>query len=172
MAVAFWYIILPSLLVAWFYIDLAARKDNIQVEANGSLDNLKVSWHTVNAAIRVLVFGGYGVGYVLLGWLAGDLVLGLALAAAYEVLAAAGFWVWFDRRLNGYRGKELVYVSREPDAALSDRLIVFLADRTPLPEPGKTAPIVKLTCLGLALICFGWLALNMFRALSDTPAPF
>lgn len=160
------------MLAAYFYIDLAARKDNIQVQENGSLDTLKADWHLVNAAIRVLVFTALAIGYVLLGWLAGNIWLGLLLAASYEVVAAAAFWVWFDRKLNKARGKDLVYISREPDAAYTDRLIIFLADRTALPDESITGPLVKLCCLGLALISYGWLVRLMYLALRDTPGPF
>lgn len=147
-------VLLCTLFPAVFYPLVAASKDNIQIELNGKYNSLKDGWHKSNALIRVVVFMSLAGFYVLLGEIAGGVVWGLVTAVAYGLLTLALFWVLFDRRLNRLRGKELNYVSQEPDAAYSDRFIVEVDRRTALNLNGA-AWVVKLATLLITLVAFG-----------------
>lgn len=120
-----------NLTLAVVYPWLAAKKDAIQIEVNGSFDSLKAEWHKVNVWIRVAAFGCIGVsGNTELG------LQGLAVAFGYFSFAAAIFWLLFDYRLNTLRGLEPGYVGANADA---DALIKWLAMRLnyTMEEAGK-----------------------------------
>lgn len=130
-----------SLLLAVVYPLLAAQKDFIQIDANGSIDSLKADWHRINVWIRVAAFGCLAVAANTEHWW---------VAPAYFALSAAIFWLLFDYRLNILRGLEPGYVGNNSDA---DRLIKFIVMRFnySLEEAGKR---VKWAGLAVAFLLY------------------
>ena len=132
------------------YTLLAAKRDDVATDLNGSLDTLKNRFHALGAIIRVAVFGVVGIIAYYPIWPA---------IFAYFVLAAAFFWCLFDRQLNIADGKPRQYVSRQPDAAMSDRFLVWLAARFGK-EPEQVAGPFKMGLLGLSLAVYIWTVLT------------
>jgi hypothetical protein len=130
-----------SLVLAIVYPWLAAKKDAMQIIANGSLDSLKADWHRVNVWIRITAFGCLG--------LAADVQHPL-VGLAYFILAAAIFWLLFDYRLNILRGLEPGYIGANADA---DRLIKWLAMRFnyTLEEAGRR---IKWAAFGVSSVSY------------------
>lgn len=119
---------------------LAAKKDYFQIEANGSWNSLKDSFHHINVWLRVLMFGSVGV-------LA---FKNLFLLAAYGLVSVAVFWVLFDRRLNKYRGLPLAYVGQTADLDVTIRKWAARKEQ----EPEQVSARLKLICLLFSIIVF------------------
>jgi hypothetical protein len=157
--VAFLLSQLPCLLLALSYPYLAAKKDAIQIEANGSFDSLKKVWHSVNVLIRVAAFGSLGIAAdAPVSWLLGFQLQGAAVLLAYYLFSAAIFWLLFDYRLNTLRGLEPGYVGQNADA---DKLIMLVAQRLhyTMEEAGRLLKWASFsfTGLGYAAACFWFL---------------
>jgi hypothetical protein len=134
------------------YVPLAAQRDDIATDLNGSLDTLKKKFHGLGAKIRTLVFGVVGVlAYYPIP----------AAIVAYFVLSAAYFWCLFDPKLNIADHKPRNYVSRQVDAAFTDRFLVWLAAKVGK-EPEDVAAPVKMAFLGLSLIVYTWTVIHSY----------
>lgn len=135
------------------YIPLAVRRDATQIELNGSTNSLKKKFHLLGGLIR-------GTGFFVIGILA-YYPIPLAIGA-YWLLTAATFWAWFDDGLNAERGKPKGYVSREPDAAYTDRFLVW-ASGLFKSEPEVFAPRLKNLLFLASLLTFVFVVSTSYR---------
>lgn len=136
-----------------FYTFVAVKRDDIATDLNGSIDDLKKKFHGLGALIRVAVFGVVGIIAYYPIWPA---------IFAYFVLAAAFFWCLFDPQLNIADNKPRHYVSKQKDAALTDRFLVWLGARFGK-EPEQVAPAFKMAILGLSLAAYIWTVLTSYQ---------
>ena len=145
--------------VAVVYPWLAAKKDYIQIELNGSYDSLKKAFHNVNVLIRALVFGSVG----FLGSFAMyDLTLkAFVFVLFYGILSVFSFWFVFDTRLNKLRGRELGYIGLN---AKTDNIMLSIYPNKTTNQAAKIQRLslwVKILLFVLSNVLFwGYLVLN------------
>jgi hypothetical protein len=97
------------LILAAAYPIFAAKKDHIQIEANGSFDSLKSDWHKINVYIRVLIFG-------VAAALPVQSVPTLVVSLAYLLFSSALHWLIFDYVLNKLRGLDPWYQGQNAES--------------------------------------------------------
>lgn len=128
------------LVLFYLYPEVLAKKDAIQIEANGRLDTLKKEWHRLNVIIRLMNVLPLGLLSVLPLLMEGIYVNALAVYVSLACFQNAWHWYQFDKRLNQLRGLDGFYLGKN---AKSDLFMI----KYPRAKP------VALIVSGLAYIC-------------------
>lgn len=152
-------------LAPWVYATHEAGVDVSKIAADGSADSLKEDFHKRNFQMRAwmallctIVFSGllYLCGF---RWW---------FFAAYFFYFATAFGYYFTKSLNHARHLHPFYVSTDPRAAVSDRLLVKMAWLLGILQPEAVAAIVYTGFLVAGILAFAgaivgnWLVIRGF----------
>lgn len=120
-------LILVGLIVIYFVPRWQVRLHNKLIRENGSRDSLKKIFHHKWFVIRVFIF--VITAFIIHIPVVDAHLIYMVRVICFTVLALAYFGYTFNPRLNIKRNLKEWYISRDPKASFTDRVIVTLADK-------------------------------------------